>query len=210
MQSHLPLHCFPLMTLLEKVKAVEEVFTSLDEEIRLFQGWSGLHCKTGCGKCCLKPDIEATALEFLPFAYYLYKNNTAEAWYEKLKYTEDSLCVLLDRSPLEGKGMCSEYTYRGLICRLFGFSARKNKYGKFDLVTCQTIKSEQADQFIQAASLIEKGSSNVPFMSHFHMRLMAIDGQLAGTHYPINKAIRMAIENVLSYYAYRSEEEIGY
>jgi hypothetical protein len=58
------------MSLEEKVNLVKAVFEKLDKEIAAFQSWSGLHCKFGCGKCCTKPDIEATILEFLPFIYF--------------------------------------------------------------------------------------------------------------------------------------------
>jgi len=39
------------------------------------------------------------------------------------------------------------------------------------------------------------------------MRLVAIDPQLARDFYPINTAIKLAIETVLHYYAYRDPSE---
>jgi hypothetical protein len=50
------------MTLEEKVQAVAGVFAKLDAEIQSFQSWTGMHCKSGCGKCCFKPDIESNIL----------------------------------------------------------------------------------------------------------------------------------------------------
>ncbi|HYG17423.1 MAG TPA: YkgJ family cysteine cluster protein, partial [Ohtaekwangia sp.] len=73
------------MLLEEKVRAVEAVFAKLDAEIQQFQQWSSLHCNAGCGKCCFKADIEASVLEFLPFAYHLFLRDEAVAWYENLK-----------------------------------------------------------------------------------------------------------------------------
>ena len=73
------------MDLLEKIKAVEEEFQNLDKEISSFQSWSGLGCKIGCGKCCFKADIEATVLEFLPFAQHLHQQDQAFEWLEKIK-----------------------------------------------------------------------------------------------------------------------------
>lgn len=191
------------MTLPEKVRSVEEVFNSLDAEINLFQQASGLHCKAGCGKCCFKPDIEATVLEFLPFAYHLYKNKAAESFYDNLGHHESSLCVLLSQSSLTG--MCGQYAHRGLICRLFGFSARTDKYGKRELVTCQIIKTEQSSEYKKAFSAVQSEAMPIPLMSRYHMLLVAIDDELARTHYPINLAIKKAIEIVLSYYAYRED-----
>ena len=187
--------------LLEKVQAVEAVFEKLDQEISTFQSWSGLHCAWGCGKCCFKPDIEATILEFLPFALYLYKENKAFAWLEKLKESGSSICLILNPTQ-GGAGLCSEYKHRGLICRLFGYSARTNKYDKKELVTCQIIKTEQAVNVEYTITGISDGRE-IPVMNQFYMQLHAIDFELTREFFPINEAIKRAIEVILHYYAYR-------
>jgi Fe-S-cluster containining protein len=191
------------MTMEEKVQAVEQVFEKLDQEISQFQGWSGLHCKWGCGKCCFKPDIEATILEFLPFAYALYHADQAFAWLEKLKQSGGSICLILNPTQ-SGAGLCTEYKHRGLICRLFGFSARTNKHGKKELVTCEIIKTEQADQYTTAYAQVEKEKEPIPVMHQYYLQLHAIDYALTKDFYPINLAIRKAIETVLAWYAYRN------
>jgi Fe-S-cluster containining protein len=185
----------------EKAKSVEEVFKRLDAEISKFQSWSTLHCEYGCGKCCFKPDIEATALEFIPFALHLFKNKEAENWLTKLSESDSDVCLILHPHQ-SGTGLCSEYPYRGLICRLFGYSARTNKYGKRELVTCQIIKSGQAEKFEETENKIDEGM-DVPVMNEFYMQLASIDFEMAREFYPINKAIRKAIETVLHFYAYR-------
>lgn len=180
------------------------MFALLHHEIAAFQGWSKLACKAGCGKCCTKPDIEATVLEFIPLAHHLYITNQCFEWLERLKNTESSVCVIFE-SPAPGSGRCSAYPYRGLICRLFGFSARINKHAQKELVTCQVIKSEQA---LPYAEVLEKVGHDalIPVMSHYYMRMLAIDSDLARNFYPINEAIKRAIETVLHHYAYRDQE----
>lgn len=189
------------MRLDEKVKAVAEVFEKLDKEIATFQQTTDLHCKFGCGKCCFKPDIEATTLEFLPFALDLYKKDQAFTWLEKLKQSDSSICLILNPTQ-SGAGLCSEYVHRGLICRLFGYSARTNKYNQKEYVTCQIIKTEQSANYDRAAKLVTEGGE-IPVMNQFYMQLHAIDMDLTHNFYPINEAMRRAIEYVLSYYAYR-------
>ncbi len=191
------------MSLIEKVRAVEAVFYELDAAISRFQSWSTLHCRSGCGKCCFKPDIEATALEFLPLAHYLHQHDLAFEWLEKLKTAESDICLVLNPTQA-GAGLCSEYVHRGLICRLFGYSARTNKYGGRELITCQIIKTEQQTEYTIAQEKIEKGVEAIPVMSQYYMKLHAIDPGLAQDFYPINTAIRKAIETVLHYYAYRN------
>ncbi len=189
------------MELEDKIKAVEAVFAELDKQIEEFQSATTLHCKWGCGKCCFKPDIEATILEFLPFAFYLYQQGKAEEWLDKLNESDSSICNILNPTQARA-GLCSEYSHRGLICRLFGYSARTNKYGKKELITCQIIKTEQKESYDNAASKIEAGLP-VPVMNQFYMQLHGIDFELTQTFYPINEAIKKAVEKVLQYYAYR-------
>lgn len=189
------------LTLEEKAAEVERVLAKLDQEIATFQDWSTLHCQWGCGKCCFKPDIEATILEFLPFALFLYQQGQAEEWWNRLNSTTESICLILNPSS-QSQGLCSQYKHRGLICRLFGYSARTNKYGARELVTCQIIKTEQSDAF-ERASLEIAGEGQVPVMSQFYMQLHAIDFELTREFYPINIAIRKAVETVLQYFAYR-------
>ena len=187
----------------EKIKSVEAVFEKLDNEISKFQSATSLHCKFGCGKCCFKPDIEATVLEFLPFAFHLYQSNQAEEWLTRLQNTDAEICLILNPTQA-GTGLCSEYAHRGLICRLFGYSARTNKYGKRELVTCQIIKTEQANTFAESEKKIESGL-DVPVMNEFYMQLASIDFDLSRDFYPINMAIKKAVETVMHYYAYRGK-----
>src|ERR1041384_6961603 len=101
------------MTIEEKVREVEAVFQKLDGEISAFQSSTGIHCKFGCGKCCFKPDIEATPLEFLPFALHLFKTNQAEDWLTRLTEANADVCMILHPHQ-SGAGLCSEYVHRGL------------------------------------------------------------------------------------------------
>lgn len=190
------------LSLSQKVQAVEEAYALLNQEMSDFRGWSKVSCLLGCGRCCTKPDIEATVLEFLPFAYHVFLLNEAEEWLLKLQQHPNSICVVFKSGEMEGSGSCSQYAHRGLVCRLFGFSARINKYGQRDFVGCKPIKTELPDAHNAAVAGIQSGNS-VPVMSHHYMRLHAIDPDLARRFYPINEAIRRAIEIVLQYYRYR-------
>lgn len=189
------------MTPDEKVREVEAVFQKLDAEIARFQSATGMHCKFGCGKCCFKPDIEATPLEFLPFALHLYREGLAEEWHDKLATSEESICHILNPTQ-SGAGLCTEYKHRGLICRLFGYSARTNKYDEKELVTCNIIKTEEPAEYEKGVELVKRGEE-IPVMSNYYMQLHSIDPDLTTQFYPINVAIRKAIENVLHYFAYR-------
>ena len=81
------------MNLVEKAKAVDLVLHELDEEIKKFQSWSLLGCALGCGKCCFKPDIEATPLEFLPLALKIFKTVKLKRGWTSLKITRKKKSV---------------------------------------------------------------------------------------------------------------------
>lgn len=193
---------------LEQITAqVEELFLKLDSEIAQFQSATSLHCKWGCGKCCFKPDIEATILEFLPFALHVYREGRVEEWHTLLKDSDSSICLILNPTSAEA-GLCSDYKHRGLICRLFGYSARTNKYGKKELVTCSIIKTEQEEAFQKSGEQIDNGLP-VPVMNQYYMQLAAIDSDLSRDYFPINVALRKAMETVMHYYAYRDSPDAG-
>jgi uncharacterized protein len=193
------------MSLEEKSNAVEEIFLDLDKEIKQFQNWSSLGCQLGCGKCCFKPDIEATPLEFLPFAIHLNKIGKGEEWLSKIEHLDDpKICVILNPTQ-SGVGLCSEYMYRGLICRLFGFSARTNKYEKKELVTCSIIKEKQPMEYGRAVSKINEGAQ-IPVMSEYYLKMHYVDPVLANDFMPINAAIKKAIQLVLQNAYYKNEE----
>ena len=203
--SAVPLCFYSPMSIYKKVRAVERLFKELQQATDAFRSQSQLSCKSGCGKCCFKSDIEASILEFLPFAYHIYKSGHAFEWLAKLKASSSSTCEILNPF-LTGIGQCGNYPHRGLICRLFGFSARRNKYGKAELVTCDIIKSEQGNAYQQTKELLSREEMQVPMMHHYYSRMAGIDPVLTSTFYPINTAIQKAIEEVLQHYAYSGDK----
>lgn len=190
------------MSIEQKVRLVEELFDQLELESAQFEKASGLHCVAGCGKCCSYPDVEASPIEFLPWAFHLFLNGEAEHMLDLLKENQSPTCMIYKSLSITGKGQCSNYKYRGLICRLFGFAANTDKYGNLRLATCQVIKEGQADKYTTTAEAITKGL-NVPVFTEYYMKLNQIDFQLGNLILPVNKALKMALEEVLLYYQYR-------
>ena len=190
------------MTIERKVQLVEMLFYQLEEEGERFKKESGIGCVSGCGKCCTYPDIQASPLEFLPWAFHLFLNGEAENTLDKLQDNYSSSCYIFKPTSLFGHGSCSEYKYRGLICRLFGSAASRDKYGKLRLSTCKIIKEGQAEKFLTTEEAISKGLE-IPVYTEYYMQLNHIDYNLGQVMLPVNKALKMALEEVLHYYAYR-------
>lgn len=143
-------------------------------------------------------------MEFLPWAFYLFLNGKAEGTLVKLNQKTNTNCHLY--RPLSvldsNNGSCSNYRYRGLICRLFGYAANRDKYGQLRMATCKIIKENQQENYNNTEEAISKGLY-VPVFTDYYMRLTQIDNRLATTLLPINEALKIAIEEVLHYYAYR-------
>lgn len=196
------------MSIERRVQLVEDLFLQLEQVSTQFQRSSGIGCVSGCGKCCTYPNIEASPLEFLPWAFHLFLNGEAEKTLLLLNRSTHLNCFVYKPLSISDQGRCSDYKYRGLICRLFGFAANTDKYGKLRLATCKIIKEGQRDNYNKTAEAITKGLS-IPVFTEYYMQLNQIDFHLGNIILPVNKALKMALEEVLQYYAYRPMPDIG-
>lgn len=194
------------MNLFEKSEAVRELFQILEDESRQFHAESGMGCVSGCGFCCANPEIPASPLEFLPLAFDLYEKGTAEEIAHQLALQDQLGNCIVYRSKKDDptKGYCGNYSNRGLICRLFGASARKTKYGQKELITCKILKVEKQDAFAVTSSRINL-NLEIPIAAAYYTRLADVDQSLVN-QYPVNQAILMALELVLRYKFYREAE----
>ena len=112
-----------IMYLINKIKAINKVYDQLDSHILNFKENSSISCKSNCGICCQKSNIEATVLEFLPAAMSLYQSGKYEQVMNHAEIDPCGLCVFYN--PFIQEGFCSHYQNRGLICRLFGFAVSR-------------------------------------------------------------------------------------
>lgn len=185
--------------MLDKIKKVEQIFRLLDKETEKFGKQSNLKCLTNCTLCCKKKGLEANVLEFLPLANHLVKNNLHEAALELLDSNPEHCINLLDGQSTNHAVGCANYQFRGLICRLFGSSAVRDKNMKLAVYTCSPMKNEFPDTFQKATEQINTGM-NVPIVSDFYYQIYFIDSQMANDYNPINVSIRKAIEKVAYFY----------
>lgn len=190
------------MTIYQKAKAVDRLFGQLDGELKKFSATTKLHCLVGCGRCCSKPDIDATILELLPLALNYYISGKAEEMLHLLKNSDSTCHVYTVTNGEMGAGFCSDYAHRALVCRLFGFSARRAKNDQLQLYTCSSIKNTQPEEFAKTTATINQ-AGKVPVVSDYYQKLTNIDPDLTRSFYPINVATVKALELVMHYYAYR-------
>lgn len=194
------------MSIVIKVKRIQKVFDRLEYEVTQLQNSTGINCLTSCGQCCSKPDIEASVLEFLPFAFQLFLEKRTTWYKEQLLRHDSPICSLFSKIPGLSdspyiKGKCSQYRFRGLICRLFGYASVRDKHGQKRLSTCKLIKGT----FPEAVRQLDQsgGIDAIPNFVNYYQKLAQIDFRLGQEFHPIDKAILRAIEEVELYYNYR-------
>ncbi|QBL08450.1 YkgJ family cysteine cluster protein [Rheinheimera sp. D18] len=186
-----------MQRLRELSRRVEAVYGEIATTFSVYQQQRGLSCRTGCGECCLQPTIEATVLEMLPLALYLFDQGKAEQTLTQLEtLTDPQGCFFYQKLSFDGKqGQCSVYQQRPSICRLFGAAGYRDKNGKTALSTCKIIKLDQAHAYQE--SLIALESDPPPLMIMAKEQVNELDYELGKQHLPINQALQQAIEKVL-------------
>ena len=195
------------MNIESKVRAVERLFQALEKDIKELQAETGISCVENCIKCCTTPRIEATEIEFYPLAYHLYKTGQSNSFLSKIDQINDpTICPALNYLNIDGtKPGCTQYKYRGLICRLFTYNYGTDKYGIRRINACKTIKLEQPAQVDLANKLLQAKTIG-PRASNYYSQLQVIDFNEAKRLYPIGNAIKMAIETIVTTFYFRGNK----
>ena len=181
----------------QKIKKLLYLFQSTEKQVAVFQERSGLHCLNGCGRCCDNPNIETTPAEMLPMAQKIWEEKTLDHWLGRLNDQGSSkICVFYAADPaVAGKGQCLQYSLRPLVCRLYGFSARREKFGSLNLITCPLIKQDQATEVRAAQKRINAGVK-APVMQDVTFKLQSIEPGPQNKTLPINEAFRKALDTI--------------
>lgn len=184
--------------LYKTAQKVEKVYAELDKQIASFQNKSGLHCVDSCNHCCMKSDLKTSVLDFLPLAVHLYENNLHNQFLDELAKGSE-YCICFSQLKVEGQLTgCTQYPYRSLICRLFGFSGLIGRTGQKTIYTCSYIKTGQAVKYESVIASINT-MKKIPMASDFQMKMDQIDTIMANDVNPINVSIEKAISKVAYY-----------
>lgn len=175
---------------------VSELFVEIDRQTQAFQAATGLHCPSGCGKCCENEHVEVTVLDCLPLAIDLFDQGKGEFWLTQFAEPARDSCLFYQPDPLQsGNGQCLQYAGRPLLCRTFGFGTVRNKLGLPELAVCSVHRATQLEIVERSQESIAAGLP-APNFADLAMRLGAIDPAIGHQRYPINQAMQRALERV--------------
>ncbi|MCJ7771733.1 MAG: hypothetical protein MUP22_01210, partial [Desulfobacterales bacterium] len=82
--------------------------------------------------------------------------------------------------------------HRPLICRLFGFAARKNKYNKIEFTPCKVLKQKQP-HLAQRAHIAISNGIMPPLYQESALRVASVLPSMGFRRFPINRAIWEAL-----------------
>jgi len=173
------------------------IYQEMDHRIKRLQDATGLRCLTGCGTCCENPSVEATVLEVLPLAEQILMMQEEEmilAAIEEKENQVDHSCILYrPHGPDSEKGKCTYYAYRPLLCRLFGFASRRNKFGDLEFSTCKILREKNPGTVRRAEIALFEGL-DIPVYQDSFYRIGSIHPDKGFRRLPINLALKAALE----------------
>jgi Fe-S-cluster containining protein len=173
---------------------IQQIYEMLDQQARRFRVASGIRCPRRCGICCKSVRVEATAIECIPLAYEIFRRGKEEtvSLAIELKQSEGDLrCVLYHPEPENSDwGRCAYYRFRPLVCRLFGFAARRGKHGRTELCLCGVAR-ELSPTTLPSDDL---PGMDPPIYQDSFLRVLSLNPDMGRRLIPINTALKEALE----------------
>ena len=110
-----------------------------------------------------------------------------------------------ERSPGDGMVRCFLYEVRPLVCRLFGFASRRNKFGNLELCLCKVIK-ERPPRIFTSETGETTSHFDAPVYQDSFMRLASLHPGLGYRRLPVNVAVKEA----LAYFYFRRPKKSAF
>ena len=176
---------------------VIEVYRVIDQGIENLKNECGLSCPFGCGTCCESPNVEASILEMLPVAIWMFESGEVDMWLEKLATKgDDPTCVFYTPETLSyGQGRCGIYPIRPSMCRLFGYAAVRDKLGNLKFGACKVMKAVSPDEVAEVIAATQRPGAVLSFADASNC-VASVDPVLGTARLAINRAVIRAVERI--------------
>lgn len=186
------------MNIREFVFNLQKIYDEMGETFSSYQRSVGLGCPSGCGQCCLNPEVEASTLEMLPMALKIYDDGKLEEWLERLEQNTISHCLIFNYQGGR-KGQCISYYERPSLCRMFGVSGFLNKQGEITVSICKLLKEDYPETY---QTIKEQKPTDIPKLRDWSLHLSTIHPELIHKRIPINDALKEALNKIALYAQY--------
>ncbi len=179
--------------MIELLGKLEEIFIQIEKEAKNYQQTESLLCPPGCGLCCESHEVQACVFEMMPAAIYLIQNYLDEKYYSLLETKPiPEICIFFEPDK-HLEGCCSLYSKRAVICRLFGASRVRDKYGNPRLSVCKKIRQRDSLKIEE----ISKSQDRIllsPDMEFWHRTVLNLAPPEYSILMPINQALKEALQ----------------
>lgn len=175
-------------------RRVFRIYQEIEKQTFRVKRQTGMVCPDRCGQCCWSRNIEATVVEMIPLVNHILRSGRLNEVLTALDTAgPDDLCVFFRPDMAHrDRGFCSDYRYRPLVCRLFGFSARRNKDDRISAQVCRRLKQVDPEACERFKALCMSGA--LPPMRAWFQRIAAMDPVRGYRLMPVNQALRECID----------------
>jgi Fe-S-cluster containining protein len=191
----------PPSLLSERLESLAYLYRRADAAVNEFVEVSGVTCPFGCGTCCegFVPDILPVEAAYL--AAFIAGSDRDRAFgimangiEARTRDDGSAGCPLYaDDRPYH----CTVYEARPLICRMFAFSATRDKRGSPSFSVCRHGLSASGTRSAKGEGLMEAFGAAPPVMSDMGSELASIEPESSGDRKALPDALVEALSRVL-------------
>ncbi|MFN3411946.1 MAG: YkgJ family cysteine cluster protein [Exilispira sp.] len=198
------------LDLFENLNLLFEIYKEWEEYFSFLKREFLINCPDFCSFCCNTDveNIQSTIFEMLPSAILFYKlifengknkefleiqkidisilNKVKEELFYERYYDK---CIFY-REDIKNDWGCSIYSIRPSICRLFGFSFKKDKRERLIFTPCKKLGRK-----IITIQKYEK-NNKIPIYNNLYFQIFSINLNYSNKFYNINLAFKKAFEIV--------------
>ncbi len=203
----------PPSLLAERLESLAYLYQRADVAVARFVEVSGVSCPHGCGTCCegFVPDI--LPLEAAYLATFIAGTDKARAFALAASGLEarsrDDGRVGCPLYADDRAYHCTVYEARPLICRMFAFSATRDKLGAPTFSVCKKGLSANGIRSASGDALIEVFGAMPPVMSDMGSELASIDPDSSVDRKALPQALTEALSRVLFLVGMKDDDPLG-
>jgi uncharacterized protein len=173
---------------------LKKLFDEMWETFSSYQASAGLPCITGCGQCCLNPEVDASTLEMIPIALKIFDDGKLEEWLEKTSTPTQEHCLFYVQGIGPWQGYCGIYQERPALCRMFGVAGYLNKDRDVTLSICKHISQKYPVETLAAKEKAK--TERVPVFATWTTLVSGLGTPELNQRYPINEALKRALHKI--------------